>query len=488
MSTLKARAVRGSLWTIGGFGLSQVLRLGSNIVLAALLFEQAFALMAIVTAIVQGLAMFSDFGLGPSVVQNRRGDERTFLDTAWTMQVLRGILLALLATAAAWPVAAFYAENDPYAWELRWLIPLVAVSTLIAGFQSSKLWTNARHMSLAAITVIDLVSQIASLVVMIVVAWMTRSVYSLAIGGIVAAALSCALSHFAIPGPGNRFRIEKQAFWEIFSFGKWVFLSTIISFLALQIDKLVFAKLFSLEQVGVYAIAASLAVMVPALLGRVQHMVAFPLYARLLQSEAPLPEVVEKTKLPMIAMGSTLIAVIVACSQSFIDAAYDDRYRDAGLYLAILAAGAWFAVMDGIYGAAFLSTGRAQWVALVNAVKVASFCIILVPAANSLGLLGAVIAFAASDAIKLVVAYALASRIGLKRRTLDLTFLMLTLVVSVGVIWITSVTGVSETWHPLVLMFAQAAVVVIAFSWPLWRAFRSIQPALITPAPVSGQP
>jgi len=64
--------VRGTLWTVGGFGLGQVLRLVANIILAAVLFQDAFALMGLVGAVVQGLVMFSDIGIAQSIVQNPR--------------------------------------------------------------------------------------------------------------------------------------------------------------------------------------------------------------------------------------------------------------------------------------------------------------------------------------------------------------------------------------------------------------------------------
>lgn len=94
-SALNARARSGSIWIVGAFGASQVLRLGLNIVLAALLFEEAFALMAIVTAVMIGLGGFSDIGLQQNVIQSSRGDEPAFLNTAWTMQVIRGVELTL---------------------------------------------------------------------------------------------------------------------------------------------------------------------------------------------------------------------------------------------------------------------------------------------------------------------------------------------------------------------------------------------------------
>jgi O-antigen/teichoic acid export membrane protein len=474
MSTARSKAIAASYWTVLGFGAAQVLRLGGNIVLAAVLFEEAFALMAIVGAVMQGLAMFSDLGLGPSVVQNKRGDDPPFLNTAWTMQIIRGVFLSAIAVAAASPVATFYSHNDASAKELQWLLPLAAITTFISGFASSKLWTAQRHMNLAAPTLIELASQAAGLAAMVSIALATRSVYALPFGGLVSALCTCALSHAALPGPRNRLQIDRAAFVEIFSFGKWIFLSTVVSFLALQIDKLMFARVFPLSDVGVYAVAASLAILVPALLGRLHQMVAFPLYSKLMAENKPIEEIVERTKLPLLALGSLLVVVVVACSQTFVDIAYDDRYRAAGLYLAILGVGSWFALVDGVYGAAFLSIGKASWVAAVNAVKVLSFCVILFPAAKAWGFLGAVIAMAASDAVKLVLAYTLAHTAGLRRRRLDAFFLALSITTVLATHFASRHFAPDSRLEHVALLIFQASLVLLAFSLPLRSAYRSL--------------
>jgi len=472
--TMRRSVVSASVWATAGFGLGQVLRLGGNIILAAILFQEAFALMAIASAILQGLAMFSDLGLGPSVVQNRRGDERDFLDSAWTLQVIRGVFLTLISFALAWPLASFYAVNDPAAWELRWLLPLVTASTLIQGFASSKLMSATRHMNLKRLTSIDLLAQVTSLTVMITAAWITKSVYSLAIGNVAGALLHCTLSHVALPGVRNRFRLEPTAVREIIHFGKWVFLSTLITFFAMQIDKLTFARMFPLDQVGVYAIAASLAVLTPTLMGRLQTMIAFPLYARMQDKEDALQTIVRQSKFPMLTFAGYLVALSIAGAQSFIDFAYDARYAAAGIYIPILAAGAWFAVIDGIYGAAFLATGRARWVALVNGVKVTAFCLLLVPAAHMGGLLGAVVAVAASDFIKLGVALSRARTIGLRDQFPDAIFTLYTAGAGVGVYWLTMRSTLFEAWPPLALLATQFVLVTLAFFPRLLSVARSV--------------
>jgi len=80
-SPLLSRAVSGSFATLAGSGVSQLLRFLSNLALTRLLAPEAFGLMTLVTTFMQGLRMFSDLGIGPSVIQSPRGEEPTFLQT-----------------------------------------------------------------------------------------------------------------------------------------------------------------------------------------------------------------------------------------------------------------------------------------------------------------------------------------------------------------------------------------------------------------------
>src|SRR5204863_421086 len=83
------------LWSATEYLAGFILRLGSNLILARLLVPEMFGLMALVNTFMMGLQMFSDVGIGPSIIQNRRGDDPAFLNTAWTIQVMRGMALSL---------------------------------------------------------------------------------------------------------------------------------------------------------------------------------------------------------------------------------------------------------------------------------------------------------------------------------------------------------------------------------------------------------
>jgi len=80
---------RGSVVSLGSYVLTQVLRLGSNLILTRLLFQEVFGLTALIQVVLVGLHLFSDVGIGPSIVQNEKGAKPEFLDTAFTVQLAK---------------------------------------------------------------------------------------------------------------------------------------------------------------------------------------------------------------------------------------------------------------------------------------------------------------------------------------------------------------------------------------------------------------
>ena len=271
--SLKARALRGSVLSMATFGGGMFLRLASNLILTRILFPEAFGLMAIVQVFMVGLQMFSDIGLNSGIVQSKRGDDPDFLDTAWTMQVARGVLLGLLTLALAAPAAAFY-EQDM----LAQLLPVMGLTAVAQAFISVRVVTAGRHLLLARVTALELSSQFVGIVAMIILALIFQSVWSLVVGGLLGMIYKAVLSHVYFPGPRNHFRIERAAFWELFDFGKYIFLSSICGFLINNGDRAILGKFVSLTELAVYNIAYFFATMPLMLSMRLVNQVMMPLY------------------------------------------------------------------------------------------------------------------------------------------------------------------------------------------------------------------
>ena len=99
--TLRGRVIKAGFWIIGGDGVGQLIRLGSNLILTRLLVPEMFGMMAVVTALMIGLALFSDIGLRENIIQSKQGDDPRFLNIIWSIQVIRGGVIWLVAAALA---------------------------------------------------------------------------------------------------------------------------------------------------------------------------------------------------------------------------------------------------------------------------------------------------------------------------------------------------------------------------------------------------
>ncbi|MGH1444742.1 MAG: oligosaccharide flippase family protein [Cognatishimia sp.] len=330
---LGAKAMRGSALTILGFGGGQFLRLVSNLVLTRLLFPEAFGMMALVYVFMQGLNNFSDVGVTPSIMQSKRGDDPEFLNTAWTIQVIRGMLLWGVTFVIAYPAAQFF--DAPM---LAQLLPVVGVTLAIAGFNPTRLDTANRHLNFGRLTVIDLASQVVSLIVAIVAAWILQSVWALVISGIVGALVQLIFLSVFLPGQRNRFRWEPAAANELINFGKWIFLSTVVGFFLSQGDKIILGKYLSLETLGIYNIGFFLASFPLLMGGTVTRRILIPIYRELPPKDSP--ENFRKLRKMRFALSGALMGIMFALAlvaSWLINTLYDPRYTLAGGILVMIA-------------------------------------------------------------------------------------------------------------------------------------------------------
>ncbi len=282
---------RGALWAAVGFGGGQVLRFAGNIVLSHLLFREAFGMTAIVGSFLQALQLFSDIGVGPSIIQSARGEDRRYLSTAWTIQAVRGAVIWLIVCAAAVPFARFYDEP-----QLAWVAPVGALSVLVSGFASTKLFTANKNLQMGSLTRIELASQAIGLVVQVSWALVDRSVWALVGGGLAVSVSKMVLSHVALPGTRDRFGWDKEAAHSLVRFGRWIFFSTLLTYCVTQADRLVFGKLVPLDVMGDYAIAAQIAMLPAMAIGALSLSIAFPHYSRLHNARQDLSGTFRRTR------------------------------------------------------------------------------------------------------------------------------------------------------------------------------------------------
>lgn len=389
---LRARVLRGSSWLVIGYGGSQALRLASNLILARILFPEAFGLMALVSVVTVGLMMFSDVGIGPAIAQNERGDDPDFLNTAWSIQVIRGFGLWVGACLLAWPMAQLYGAP-----ELATYLPIAGVSLALAGFNPTRIETAHRHLVVGRLTLLDLAGQTIGIGSMIGLAWITQSVIALVIGGVIGAAAKLILTHLYLPGAANRFRWERAAARELMGFGKWIFLSTAFWFVSSQGDKAILGKFLNLDTLGIYNIGYFLASF-PLLLGHaVNQRVMIPVYRESPPAASPENAAKLRKLRAMISLGIiALLAVMAFAGPALVTFLYDDRYALAGGIVVVIACALIPQVIGMTYDQAALAAGDSRRFFVFSGSRAVVQVTFLLIGITQFGLLGALVALGLS--------------------------------------------------------------------------------------------
>lgn len=334
--SLRRRILTGSLWIVMGTGGGHLLRLVRNLALTRLLFPEAFGLVGMAGAVLQGLAMLSDTGVRPSVINSDRGEDPAFLRTAWTVQVLRGAMIFVVAALLAPLVAAYFEEPV-----LVWIVPALALSTVAQSFESIGTVVLMRRVRPRAQMLLEMGAQIGSLVVVVALAWYWSSVWVLVIAAIVQALFVVVLSWVLAPAPGGRWFIDRDALREILLFGRWVMVATACTFAVMTLDRWVLGRMVDAETLGVYTVALVFSTAVPSVVKKLSRMVLMPVHAELLRRDDPAAMRRAIARARAIVCGATAVpaAILALVAVPLIEFLYDPRYHAAGPMLAILAVG-----------------------------------------------------------------------------------------------------------------------------------------------------
>lgn len=429
---LMQRIMRSSAFTIIGFGGQQAIRFGSNLILARLLFPEAFGTMALVTVLLVGLTMLSDLGIQPAIQSSKRGDEPDFLNTAWSLNLVRAGVLFVVACALAWPMAWFY--DEPL---LLQLIPVAAISMLLLALEPTRAETASRHMALEKVTIMELTAQAISVAVMLILAWLTRSIWALVIGNLVAAGARAALAWVMLPGISNRWHIDRESARELVSYGRWIFFSTVAGFIVLQSDKLILGKFLSIEELGLYNIGFFLAGF-PLMLGQllVQRLM-IPIYRASPPSEST--ENFAHLRRIRFMLSAFLVAGVTPLALGgvyIVDLLYDARYAASGAVTMIVSMALLPQMLGLTYDQVTLASGDSRGFFTLNATRAALLVALLLILVPMLGIPGAPLAMASTALLSYPLQLMLARRHGAWDPLHDAVMALVALGLMALVLWV----------------------------------------------------
>jgi lipopolysaccharide exporter len=309
-----------------------IVRTGSSMLLTRLLRPYDFGIVGIITAVFYTVTMITDLGFEAFLIRHERTEDRHFRDVIWTIHAKRGFAL-FLCVAAASPAIAWAFGKPVVALPLA----VASMTFFINGFASLSLMTALRRDKARELSLLDFGLQIFQTAACILLALWWRNAWSIIVAMVVQSALRAFLSYRLFQDSAQRPARDRAISREFLAFSRIILLSSTLTLLIGQSDKLILGRLFTLDQFGLYAIALTIASAPVGFAESYVRRIVFPIYAQTWrQVPGELAAVYYNVRRVPSALYAFACGGLIGGAPLLIALLYDPRYAPASALLALL--------------------------------------------------------------------------------------------------------------------------------------------------------
>ena len=389
--------------------MQNVLRLVGSIIMTRLLTAEAFGVVGIITSVVVTVGMLSDVGITAFIMRHRGADDKDFIDELWTLRLVRSIFLTVIVVLAAYPVAHFLGKP-----ELQYAIALSSLMFIIEGLDSLGAILALKGRQQKRLSQLDLLAQTLNLTFTIILAVVLRSFWAIIIGNLVGQMVRVGLSYYMFPDIRHRWRFSINRAGEMWKFSRFITGSTILTLIISQTDKVVLAKVFSLEMFGLYMLAAGLAMVPAGVAGAYGERILLPRYSETARhNPESLRQAYYAQRIKVHLLYACGVGLLAGCAPLIIEILYDSRYRDAALYFQILLLGSFFLFGNLAANHVMIAKSNSFFTLATNMVRLSFLCVAGYVAFRGYGPVGLIATVASIELVVQIYAWIVLYKHGL---------------------------------------------------------------------------
>lgn len=222
----------------------------SLVVMARLLTPADFGLVALAASVLVIMRATTELNVSDALVQRKDIDPND-VDTAFTINCLRGLLVALVIVATAWPMSIVYDDQRLVA-----ILLCMALVPLVSSLNSPAMVYFLHRLEYGPGARIQIVGRLAGLGVALTLAYATRSYWALIASQLVTPTVSMVYSYIVAPHQ-PRFRLQGTK--ALLNFAGWMTASRFISTVNLQSDRFLIGHMLGKTQLGQYTVGSDMA-------------------------------------------------------------------------------------------------------------------------------------------------------------------------------------------------------------------------------------
>jgi O-antigen/teichoic acid export membrane protein len=383
--SLSEKVVRGGLWVFGLRGLARGMGFVRTIVLARLLSPSDFGLFGVALLAISMTETFSQTGFQAALVQKKDNIQR-YLDTAWTVSLLRGVLLFIILFVTAPLVAEFF--KSPQASSV---IRVIAIMTLVSGLRNIGIIFFQKELEFNKQFYYEFASNIVDLAVAVILAFILRNVWALVWSGLSAQLVRVLMSYYLHPYR-PRFMIRKRQFKELFEYGKWILGSSILVFLITRGDDIIVGKLIGISGLGYYQMAYLISNAPATEISHLVSQVTFPAYAKMQDNLQRLKDAYLNVLQVVAFLIFPLAGSIILFARDFTEMCLGEPWVPIVYALQMLTLAGLVRSISATFGSVFQATGQPKIITKWQPIRLIVLLVLMCPLTLKFGIFGTSVA------------------------------------------------------------------------------------------------
>jgi O-antigen/teichoic acid export membrane protein len=382
--SLTVRTVRSTVWSVGVKVGGRALQLLMLVILARLLGPEAFGLLGIALVTHQGLQRFSRPGIDQALVQRRESDVDAYLDTAFAVQVVRGLVLAAVLFASAPLVAAFFSEP-----RVTPILRVFALMPLLSGLANPSVVYFEKELEIHRKFALEMSASLAQFAVAVGVGYVYRTVWALVLGYLAATATRLVASYLLHDyRPGTAASLDQVR--ELLGYGKWITATSAVSYLLVSGDDAVVGYVLSTAALGFYQMGYQFGKTPMLEASSALSTVVFPLYAKLQDDSEALSEALCRT-IRLLSFVTFPAAVgILFTARPFVEGVLGSQWVPVIPVMQLAAVYGAFSAFTSVFNDVWNAIGRPDLNTKINLVRLVITGLLIYPATVRYGIVGTV--------------------------------------------------------------------------------------------------
>lgn len=326
---VSGRLVKGSAWITASRLIVNLLNAVSIIILAANLDTSDFGIVAIATTVTTILATLTDFSLSQALVRQRHLD-RDHFDTAFTLNLLRGLVLGAFICSLAWPLAGFYGDH-----RLTAVLVALGVGTFLGSLANPKEAALTRALIFWQTFAMNVSAKVITFIVSIAIAVIYHSYWALVVGTLIGQVVNVIVSYAVAP---HMPRLTLKGARDLLSFSIWLSLSQIVNTLNWRADNLLIGKFLGSSILGQYDVGNNLAMLPTREVVSPLTRTLFPAFSTMTHDKTRLVDAYQRAQSFITALALPIGTGTAIIAGPLVELMMGERWAQAALVVQVLAA------------------------------------------------------------------------------------------------------------------------------------------------------